>query len=234
LTNELLFSDLTGALVGFILTIFIFSYLIGDNALFRSAIHIFIGAAAGYTAVVIWQNVLLSQLIQPLIAWNGSLIDRTSLVIALVLSVLLLFKIYPRTSSIGTPIMAFLVGIGAATAIGGAVVGTLLPQVSASINLFDPIAQNTNRDPLWTLLIESGFVLLATLSTLIYFHFGARPGADGIPKRATWIEMIADIGKFFIAITFGALFAGVLLSAISAFVARWNLIILFLTSLINF
>lgn len=216
------------------LTIFIFSYLIGDNALFRLAIHIFIGTAAGYTIVIIWQNVILSQMIQPLIAWNGSLIDRASLVIALVLSILLLFKIYPHTSSIGTPIMAFLVGIGAATAVGGAVVGTLLPQVRTSINLVDPIVQNSNRDPLWTLIIESGFILLATLTTLIYFHFGARQWPDGIPRRTTWIEAIAEIGKFFIAITFGALFAGVLLSAISAFVSRWNSIILFLTSLFDF
>jgi predicted membrane protein len=41
-------ADPIGAIIGFILTIMVLSYIIGDNALFRLAIHIFIGAASGY------------------------------------------------------------------------------------------------------------------------------------------------------------------------------------------
>ena len=230
---DLLYNEFIGAIVGFVLTMFVFSYLIGDNALFRLAVHIFIGAAAGYSAVIIWQNVLLSQLILPIIAWDGDPIYKINLLAALLLSILLLVKLSSRVAYIGNPIMAFLVGVGAATAIGGAIMGTLLPQVIASINLFDPQTQGFPRESLWLFFIEGGFILLATLSTLIYFHFGARPTRSGLPKRATLIDAISKIGKFFIVLAFGAIFAGVLLSALAAFVSHWNSIIMFFTKMVG-
>ena len=60
-------ADLIGAIVGFALTIMIFSYLFGDNALFRVAIHIFIGAAAAYATMVVVYNIFWYQLIVPLL-----------------------------------------------------------------------------------------------------------------------------------------------------------------------
>jgi hypothetical protein len=44
--------DLMTAGASFLITIFILSYLFGDNILFRLAIYVFIGAAAGYVAAV--------------------------------------------------------------------------------------------------------------------------------------------------------------------------------------
>ena len=35
--------DLVGAILGFVLTIFVFSYIVGDNVLFRIAAHLFVG-----------------------------------------------------------------------------------------------------------------------------------------------------------------------------------------------
>jgi predicted membrane protein len=39
--------DLIWGIIGFLLSILVFSYLIGDNPLFRFAIHLFIGVSAG-------------------------------------------------------------------------------------------------------------------------------------------------------------------------------------------
>ena len=58
--------DLISRAVGLIFTLFIFSYLIGDNFLFRSAVYIFIGVSAGYAAVVVWHYVLMPKLFLPL------------------------------------------------------------------------------------------------------------------------------------------------------------------------
>ena len=58
--------ELISGAIGFLLTLLIFSYLIGDNPLFRSAVYIFIGVSSGYAAVVVWHNVLLPKLFQPL------------------------------------------------------------------------------------------------------------------------------------------------------------------------
>jgi hypothetical protein len=63
-------ADLVGVLLGFILTLCVFSYVFGDNALFRIAIHIFIGVAAGITVVQAWVNVIWPQLLVPLMNNN--------------------------------------------------------------------------------------------------------------------------------------------------------------------
>lgn len=217
--------DLVGALVGIFFTLSIFSYALGDNALFRLAIHIFIGVASGYIVVVTWFNVIWPKLILPVLEWENATNDNLTVLVPLLLSLLLLTKLVPRLTTLGSPVMAFLVGIGVATAIGGAVMGTLFPQVIASINLFDFQTRGQNAALFWILVIESSFILLGTLSALIYFHFGARSHNDEPPQRTGWIELIARIGKFFIAITFGALFAGVLMAALTAFVERWNFIL---------
>ena len=58
--------DLISAVFGLILTLMIFSYLIGDNPLFRIAVYIFIGVSSGYAATVVWHQVLVPKLLDPL------------------------------------------------------------------------------------------------------------------------------------------------------------------------
>ena len=210
--------ELISGAIGLILTLLIFSYLIGDNPLFRSAIYIFIGVSSGYAAVVVWHYVLMPKLFQPL-ASSTDPNQLVFLVIPLVLSVSLLAKLSPRISWIGSFAMALLVGVGAATALSGAVAGTLIPQSQdamnalASLNYFD--------------LIEGMVMLAGTVLTLIYFQFSAKRAADGSVKRNVVIEILAWGGRVFIAITFGVLFAGVYMAALTAMLER-------LSSMINF
>lgn len=214
--------DLIGALLGFVLTISIFSYIWGDNALFRIAAHLFIGVTAGYVAVVVIHDIILPQMIFPF--WQGFVEgQRGTMVFAtmfLILGALMLTKVSPRLSKLGNPAVAYLVGVGAATAIGGAVVGTLFPQTSASINVF-----SDNENILFAILI-----LLGTLATLLYFQFVIRRKGDEeqLAQQPKGLEVIGWFGQVFIAITFGALFTGVYLAAITALIERvsfiWDLI----------
>ncbi len=210
--------ELISGAIGLILTLLIFSYLIGDNPLFRSAIYIFIGVSSGYAAVVVWHYVLMPKLFQPL-ASSTDPNQLVFLVIPLVLSVSLLAKLSPRISWLGSFAMALLVGVGAATALSGAVAGTLIPQsraamnALASLNFFD--------------LVEGIVMLAGTVLTLIYFQFSAKRAPDGSVKRNVVIEILAWGGRVFIAITFGVLFAGVYMAALTAMLER-------LSSMINF
>jgi len=232
--TDLISSDLAGTIIAFALTLFVFSYILGDNALFRTAIHIFIGVAAGYTSVLILRNLVWEQMIQPILDYEGNLLNLTILIIPLLLSIMLLTKIHPRLSTIGTPVMALVVGVGAATVIGGAVSGTLFPQSAASMNLFEARSQTQGEDLYWLIVIEGLFMLIGTLSTLIYTQFSTRFRSGAEPTRGGWLESIAGVGKTFIAVTFGALFAGVLLSAITALVERWSFIVSTLLAMINY
>lgn len=210
--------DLVGTLLGFALTLMVFSYAFGDNALFRLTIHLFIGVAAGYAAVVAWYNVVWPQLLLPII--SGSQSERLFVLFPLVLSGLLIFKASPRLSRIGNPAIAYLVGVGVAAAIGGAVMGTIFPQVLASINLFDADAIRQSGESPLLMLLQGVMILIGTLTSLIYFHFGVKPKLGGTPRRPEWMEVIALIGQVFIAITLGAVFAGVLTACLVALIER--------------
>src|SRR5436190_17738482 len=145
--------------IGLILTLMVFSYLIGDNVLFRIAIYLFIGVSSGYAAAAVWHYVLVPKLFTPLLSAN------LLVVIPLVLSVSLLAKLSPRISWIGSFAMALLVGVGAATALSGAVIGTLIPQSKSTMDAF--------ALPSFVQLIEAVIMLAGTALTLIYFQFSA-------------------------------------------------------------
>jgi hypothetical protein len=142
----------------------------------------------------------------------------------------LLAKLSPRISWIGNFAMAVLVGVGAAVAIGGALLGTLMPQVGAAIGTFDVSSAGSGLGVASKLL--QGIVMLGgTVFTLASFHFSAARAADGTPKRNPIIEGIAWVGRLFIAITLGVLFAGVYVSALTAMIERWGFVINFIRQL---
>jgi hypothetical protein len=207
-------TDLIFGIISFLLTIMVLSYLIGDNALFRFAIHIFVGVSAGYVAVVALYQVIWPYLLIPLT--SAPVLERGLLIIPLILSVLMLMKISPRLSWLGGPAVGYLVGAGAAVAISGAVLGTIFPQVAAAA---EPFGLRNAQDPLAS-LFNGVVMLVGTVGTLAYFHFGARRKDDGSVKRNGLIEAIAWVGKLFVALTLGVLFAGVYAAALSALIER--------------
>ncbi|MBI2759112.1 MAG: hypothetical protein HYX49_10595 [Chloroflexi bacterium] len=206
--------DLIVGALAFLFTLMIFSYLIGDNPLFRVAVYVFVGVSAGYVAAVAFRQVLLPNLLYPIV--NGTTTQRALLAVPFLLSGLLLMKAWSPLSRLGAPSMAVLVGVSAAVAIGGSVTGTLLPQISATINIFD---LSTSTSP-FTTLFNGAFILAGVVTTLVYFHFGARTTADGSVRRFGLIEFIAFIGSIFLAFTLGVLFAGVYSAALTALIER--------------
>ncbi len=211
-----MFPDLIVGVVAFLFTLMIFSYLIGDNPLFRVAVYIFVGVSAGYIAAVAFRQVLVPNLLSPLV--NGTVTQRALLAVPLLLSGLLLMKAWAPLSRLGAPSMAVLVGVSAAVAIGGVVTGTLIPQIGATINLFDLRASMSPA----TALFNGGFILVGVVTTLVYFHFGARTTADGSTRRLGLIEVIAFIGSIFLAFALGVLFAGVYSAALTALIERFH------------
>ncbi len=206
--------DLLVGALSFLFTLMIFSYLLGDNPLFRIATYIFVGATAGYvSAVAMWQ-VVFPRLIHPLVYGSGT--EKALAVVPLLLAGLLLMKGWPRLSHLGAPAMAYLVGVSAAVAVGGAVIGTLFPQAFASMDAFHLELASIPIEP----FLNAAFILVGLVTTLAYFHFGARVTADGSVRRFGFIEILARVGRIFIAITLGVLFAGVFSASLTAFIER--------------
>lgn len=209
---------IVSAFIGFILTVMVLSYLIGDNPLFRLAIYIFVGAAAGYAVSVVVHQVIWPSLIVPLM--SASILERGLLFIPLLLGLLLLMRLSPQLARLSSPTMGYLTGVAAAVAVGGAVLGTLAPQTAAAAQPFDlGEAAARGLNPLGQVIL--GVVMLtATITTLVYFNFGARRAADGMVRRNGLLELIARVGQVVIAITFGVLFAGVYSAALTALIER--------------
>jgi hypothetical protein len=217
--------DLITGVISFIFTILIFSYLIGDNPLFRIAVYIFVGVSAGYVAAIALWQVIVPRLIYPLVF--GSMNEKIFAAIPLLGSLFILLKVSSRMAGVARMTMAFLVGAGAAVIVAGAVMGTLIPQVGATINFFDlnaAVAVGISKGEAF----GNGLVVLfGTIFSLVYFHFGASPKADGSMHRFGLIEIAAWVGRIFIGITLGAVFAGVYAAALTALIER-------IASIINF
>ena len=226
--------DLAGAVIGAVLSLMVLSYLLGDNPAFRFAIHLFIGVSTGIAGAVVVRNVIVPQVLLPLIDLSDP-IGWLWTVLLFVLAVLVLFKLSPRFGKIGNVPMAYIVGVGAAVVASGAVLGTIFPQVETASDLFNLRTMPADT-PLISLLalFNRIIMIVGTLSTLAYFHFTARSQPNSLPKRPALVESAAGIGNFFIAVTFGVLFAGVFSAALAAWIDRWTFITQLLESFASF
>jgi hypothetical protein len=218
-------SEIGGLLAGTLLTLMILSYLLGDNPLYRFALHIFVGALVGYSFGIILRDVIYEMVVIPLLAAPFSGASRVVTMFFLLLSLTLLFKVLPRTAYIGNFSVAYLVGVGTAVALGGALLGTLVPQIKATgeaINLSSLVKFGNG------LLIVAG-----TICTLMAFNFTAQeqPGLTGIWSIlaeiwGTIVKIVGGIlGRGFLIIAFGVAFAGALTASLSIFIGRIQYVI---------
>jgi hypothetical protein len=210
--------DIGGTLVAAILTIFVFSYLLGDNVLYRLAEHLFVGVAVGYGMVVVFHAVLSSKLIMPLVAAlsNGDWGRVLMLGISLLMGLLLLMKPFKALSWLGSLSVAFLVGVGAALAISGAMLGTLLPQIDATANISYYVTRYGSALG-W---FSGAVVLIGTIGVLIHFHFASREQGPVARLRTGVVRIWGGVGRWFILIAFAAILATTFMSRLSFLAGR--------------
>lgn len=197
-----------GLWAGFILTLMVFSYILGDNVLYRIAVYVFAGLAAGYIAVVTWDSVIWPWLNGTVLNPAAGLPGIITGLIPLLLGLLLLLKTAPRLGRLGHLALAFIIGIGTAVALVGAIGGTLLPLASSTSSAVSVNAMNG------TLL------LLGVVCTLVYFQYLARRLPDGRTGRRLHIRALAFVGQGVIVVTLGALYAAAILTSLTIFSER--------------
>ncbi len=206
-----------GTIIAAILTFMVWSYLLGDNPAFRIAEHLFVGIAVGYAVLVAWFSVM-----QP--ALSGSIAPQSPVLAAvpLLLCLLLMTKVRPAWSGVGNIAVAFLVGVGAALAVGGALFGTLGPQVAATASLsLDPADYGDTQPALASpFLWQNLAVLVGTIGTFFYFTFNTQPQGPLGGFRETFTRFWSGIGRWVIMMMLGALFANTVTSRIALLIGR--------------
>jgi len=199
-----------GLVMGAVLTLLIFSYLLGDNPLYRLALHLFIGALVGYSLGIVLRDILLGTVLAQLLT------NPLAVVFPLVLGILLLFKGFPRQAYVGNFSVAYLVGVGTAVALSGALVGTLVPQIGATGQALSPASLQSSR----TGLLDGLLIVVGTTCTLLGFAFTAQRerGVGGVWSLVT--KLAAQVGRVFTIFAFGVAFAGALTASLSIFIGR--------------
>ena len=210
--------------LSFILTIMIFSFIFGDNPLFRIATYFFIGVSSAYVLVLLVYQVVIPKLLLPL--FSGGLNQRLLQFIPLLLSTLLIFKLFRKTNQIGNISLAILVGGGAAIILTSAFTGTILPMMNMVTDPFSFSSLSIQN------FFSGIFLVLGVTSSLIYFQMSSlkENSSFQIPSKIKTITQY--IGFIFIGISLGSVFAGVIISSAIALFERINFVINFLYSLI--
>ena len=193
--------DRVATIAGAVLTIMVFSYLLGDNFLYRIAISIFIGAAAAYTLIVALESVILPW-IQVSFDASGTIVTKIIGLLPFIIGFLLLLKLTRSFSRLGSLGLAAMVGIGTALALWGAVTGTLLPLALDS-------ARNQGN------LLDSIIAVIGTITVLIYFTYLGSRRPNGQVEQPVPIRIPGLIGQTFIMITLGATYALLIISALT-------------------
>lgn len=218
---NLLTNDFFGMTIAAILTLFVYSYLLRDNPLYKLAEHLLVATGVAYALVVAVYWVLIPKLFEPL---QTNATNRPDLLIPLVLGLLLLAKAMPRGSKLGNPSTAYLIGVGLALAMGGALVGTLIPQAQATMLPIVPLGNLSLSEALSNLIL-----IVGTLAVLFSFFYLKPQIGLGVPKLeqeptrppTRWYTL----GRWFMMITFGTIFGGMTLTYISLLVGRWDFLI---------
>ncbi|MBI5957501.1 MAG: hypothetical protein HY866_02110 [Chloroflexi bacterium] len=202
--------DLIAGWVALGLTLMVFSYLLGDNFLYRIAIHVLVGVAAGYTVIVLTESVMIPWLNETLLAEtegrSGAMMTALRVVgtVPFLGGALLLFKASPRLALIGDWGLAPIIGVGVAVALVGAIAGTIVPLAQEA---GEAVGDDT----------EDGLVILVgVISTLIYFQYWAVE-RHGELQRPRLLRGLSAIGHLFVMVTLGALYAGAILTSVAIF-----------------
>lgn len=159
-----------------LLTLCVFSRVIGDNRVFRAVQYLFVGVSLGYSFVVLYHQVLLPRAVDVV---ESIEIGNTNVALIAGIPFVLLLLLIPRViepmrglSWLANYPLGIIFGIGGGLSLIGALVGTLRPQVLTTLPTF--------TDGVLTLV--GGLVLVfGVIFTLTYFFLlNQRIHASGV------------------------------------------------------
>ncbi len=182
-----------GIWTGALLTIAAFSYLFSENQMYKAAEHLYVGAAAGYTIVLGFGNMITK-------GWQPLVEEGQFQVLIPAILGLMLFAPYlgEQLAWLRRVPIAFIVGIGAGITVRSTVIEQFVKQIGATILPFNSL--------------DNMLVVLGTLVVLSYFFFTF--------KMTPVLKVPSEIGKWLMMITFGASFGNAAMGRISLLIGR--------------
>lgn len=225
------------AMIGFwgslVMTLIIFSGILGDHALARLGQHILVGASIGYLGVLAIQHVLRPRLIAPLLADpTGDPLRWVPLVLGVILLIAGLDRTLRPARTTAPPLwqrglhglgripVAFLLAVGLSAGIFGVLQGTFFPQFwQAAQTAFDPGVSV----PIY---LAGVLTLLITTATLLYLYVDP---ARYLAEQQTYVRRLLNgwlwLGQHALWLAAGIIFARLMASRLSLLIARLDFLI---------
>ncbi|MCD6352501.1 MAG: hypothetical protein J7M26_10305 [Armatimonadetes bacterium] len=206
--------ELIGLWVAAFLTLAIYSFLYGDNPLYKFAEHIFVGVSAGYGVVITYYEAVLPDLINPMFRPEKAHLEHANYwpIIPGILGLMILARFIPRYDWLARWPIAFIIGLGAGAAIPNSLRADIMVQLSATVS---PLWVKEAGKPLALMAWDSlsAFLLIVgVICTLSYFYFSLpHRGALGYSSR---------LGVWFLMVAFGAGFGNTVMARLSLLIGR--------------
>ncbi len=179
----------------------LFSFLYKDNKFYKMSEHIFAGLSAGYYVGLIWQSVIIQQLVNPMID-NG----EWWLIFPGILGALMFARLIPKWSWVSRVSLAFVIGNTAGIYIIQSLHGAIMLQIAPMVTSLGG-SDGSFGASLLTLIVTVGVI-----STLVYFYFSK--------EHTGLMGYTAKVGIWFIMIAFGAHFGYTVMGRISLLIGR--------------
>jgi len=201
------------------LTLFIFSFLYKDNALFKLAEHLYVGVSVGYTIVKAYDTVIVHLIVKPIFEQG-----EYTLLIPVAIGLLMLTRYVPKAAWLSRYAFAFIVGVGSGLAIPRTISSFILRQIEDTVRPLLSLAGGDGVTFSMNLLNPSSsinviIILIGVFSVLFYFFFSIEHSGPG--------KIVAKTGVMFLMIAFGAAFGYTVMARMSLLIGR-------LTDLIEF
>jgi len=201
-------------------TLAIFSFLYGDNPVYKFTESVFVGVSAAYAMVVAFWTEIVTNLFAKLLPGLARIsffpdMERYTLpnglyLIPLVLSILLLWRLAPKGNWIARWPLAFFIGATAGIRLISYLETDFIGQLQSTIMPF--IVFSADGSLLWIKSLRNTIVIVGVLSCMVYFFFSIEH--EGI------VKYISRLGIWFLMVTFGASFAYTVMGRIALLSGR--------------
>jgi hypothetical protein len=200
-------------------TLFILSFLYGDNPLYKLAEAIFVGVSAAYWMVVgFWTGIvqnLFSKLAPDLVRSSvlpglpESQEQELIYLVPLLLSVLMLMRLSPVGGWISRWALAFFIGATAGIRLLGYLQGDFIRQVQSTML---PLVVVGTQGFDFSASLQNLTIVVGVLSCLVYFFFSI--------EHKGVVGGVSRLGIWFLMITFGAGFGYTVMGRIALMAQR--------------
>lgn len=197
-------AQLAGMWIAALLTLVVYSYLVGRNPLFRFAQYLFLGTAIGYAVLIVLRR-FLAPTVARVLAPGTDPVSRAMTLLGLVWGMLLVAWLFRPIRWLASWPLAIAFGVGSALAVGGALMGTLIPQVGATLL---PLRGAGAADNL--------IVVAIVLCGLVGLFFTVR--REGVLGKA--LGGVARLGRWSLLVALGAFLGARAISLLNAVVER--------------